>query len=290
MSTSSLRARVRTFMGKVGKHRSLRAGVASLAAGALALVAACGGGAGGAGAMTRVSRGLEQGGMFETGNNWAGYVIKSGHDVDAVSGVWTVPKLNCQQTPNALVGAWAGIGGVVRGQALLQTGVGDSCSDGVQHDQAWWELADTYKPVYFSSLLVLPGDEMQASVYDRSGQWVTRIDNLTTGWSGWMLAGKTYGVGRDGSGSFTVEASSRNISYAGGSTVEWVVEAPGLFSTGSAFQTMPDFGTVRFSDLRAGLQSWSLNPDEVYEISYDGRVVAAPGAPIGDGFWVSYTW
>ena len=320
MSTSSRRATVRTFMGKIDKHGFLRAGgrrtrplraaatagVAALAAvGALALIAASGGAAAAAsgpvpvslsrttlpphGAMTRVSRGPEQGDEFtEADSNWAGYVIQPGQDVDTVSGVWTVPTLNCQQTPNALVGMWAGIGGV--GEPLLQTGVGDGCSNGAQQDQAWWELANTYNPFYFSGLLVHPGDQMQASVYrDQSGQWVTRIDNLTTGWSGWMYVGGTWGIEPDAGGSFTKEGSASGISYAGGNTAEWIVEAPGLFNTGSAFGTIPDFGTVQFSGLRAGLQSWSLNPDEVDEINYDGQVVAAPGPPDGDGFPVSYT-
>jgi Peptidase A4 family len=322
MSTSGLGARVRTFMDKVDKYgflpgagrrtRPLRAaataGVAALAAAAaLALVAACGGGAAAAsgsvpvslsrttlppdGAMTRVSRGLEQGDEFtETGSPWAGYVIHAGQDVENVSGEWTVPTLDCQQTPNALLGVWAGIGGVVPPQALLQTGIEDKCVDGAQQDQAWWELADTYKPVNFAGLPVSPGDQMQASVYlDPSGQWVTRIDDLTTGLSGWMVAGGTWGVGQDGSGSFTTQGSAGSISYAGGSTVEWVVEAPGLNPGAPDPEPMPDFGTVQFSDLQAGLQSWSLNPNEALELSYGGRVLAEPGQPDGDGFSVSYT-
>ena len=183
------------------------AGVASLAVGALALVAACGGGAAAAsgpvsvslsrttlppdGPVTRVSRGLEQGDPFTVSANWAGYVIRAGQDVNAVSGEWTVPTLDCQQTPNALDSVWAGIGGDGSGSGdLLQTGVTDECSNGAQQDHAWWELdPNPHKPVYFSGLRG-PSGQMQSSVYlNQSGQWVTRIDNLTTGWSGWMVAG-----------------------------------------------------------------------------------------------------
>ncbi len=284
------------------------AGVASLAVGALALVAACGGGAAAAsgpvsvslsrttlppdGPVTRVSRGLEQGDPFTVSANWAGYVIRAGQDVNAVSGEWTVPTLDCQQTPNGLDSVWAGIGGDGSGSGdLLQTGVTDECSNGTQQNRAWWELvpANPNKPVYFG-LTVSPGDKMESSVYlDQSGQWVTRIDDLTTGWSGWMFAGGQYGIEQDGSGSFTDEGPSSNISYAGGSTVEWVVEGPGLIQTGPAFQPLADFGTVQFSDLRAGLLSWSLNPDEGQEIVYHNQVVAEPGQPDGDGYSVSYT-
>ncbi len=319
MSTSSLRARVRNSMGKVDKDGFLRgagrmtrplraaamAGAASLAAGALALAAGGGGAAAASGPVsvslsrttlppdgpvTLVSRGLEQGDAFAVSKNWAGYVIQPGQDVDAANGEWTVPTLDCQQTPNALDSAWAGIGGDGSGSGdLLQTGVADKCSNGTQQDQAWWELYPVNDQINFG-LLVSPGDEMEASVYlDNSGQWVTRIDDLTTGWSGWMFAGGTYGIERDGSGFFTAEGSSSYISYAGGSTVEWVVEGPGLTETGPAFFPLADFGTVQFSDLRAGLPSWSLNPDEGVEIVYDNQVVAEPGPPDGDGFSVFYT-
>lgn len=232
------------------------AGVASLAVGALALVAACGGGAAAAsgpvsvslsrtalppdGPVTRVSRGLEQGDPFTVSANWAAYVIRAGRDVNAVSGEWTVPTLDCQQTPNGLDSVWAGIGGDGNGSGdLLQTGVTDECSNGTQQNRAWWELvpANPNKPVYFG-LTVSPGDKMESSVYlDQSGQWVTRIDDLTTGWSGWMFAGGQYGIEQDGSGSFTDEGPSSNISYAGGSTVEWVVEGPGLIQTGPGFSS-----------------------------------------------------
>ena len=268
MSTSSPRARVRTFTDKIDKDGFLRAGgrlirpvrtaatagVASLAAaGALVLVAACGGAAAASGpvpvslsrttvpahgAMTRVSRGPGQGeGFTEADDNWAGYVIAPGRDVDAVSGVWTVPTLNCRQTPNAQLGVWAGIGGV--DEPLLQTGVGDGCSNGAQHDQAWWELANAHNPFYFSGLFVGPADQMQASVYlNQSGQWVTRIDNLTTGWSGWMVAG---GTGR--------RAGRVRILHERGVRQRHFVRlrehrgmggrGAGLFATGSAFLNDP---------------------------------------------------
>jgi hypothetical protein len=275
MRTSSLRATVRNSVAALA------------AAGALVLVAACGAGAAAAGgpvSATRVLHALKQDGE---GNNWAGYVIQPGQDVNYVSGEWTVPTLNCQQT-TTIDSAWAGIGGV-SGQALLQTGVSDSCIDGAQQDWAWWELANAHSPVTFGQLLVSAGDVMQASVYlDSSGQWVTRIDNLTTRFSGWMFAGGSYGIEADRSGSFTTEGSSSDISYAGENTVEWVVEGPGLAYTGQNFAPMSDFGTVQFSDLRAGLQSWSLTTDESEQITYDNQVVAAPGQPDGDGFSVSY--
>jgi hypothetical protein len=317
MSTSSVNAEMHTFPDQLNKCGFLRAGrrvarplravstagLASLAAAALVLVAP-GGGATMAsgpvsaslwrttsprdGAVTRVSRGLELDGGFGVSPNWAGYVIQPGQDVDYVSGVWTVPALGCDQTPYARDSVWAGIGGDGTGTGdLLQTGVADECSNGLQQDQAWWELYPENEQINFTGLPVSPGDVMEASVYldSSSGQWVTRLDNLTTGMSGWMVDGGTYGIEPDGSGSLTVEGS-RSISYAGGSTVEWVLERPTPV-TGAALP-LPDFGTVQFSELRAGLQSWSLNPGEGLAISYNNQIVAQPSPPGEDGFSVSY--
>ncbi len=272
MSAISLRARVRKFI------------VALAAVGALVLVAACGAGATAASgpvSTTRVLHALKQAGE---GNNWAGYVIQPGQDVDYVSGEWTIPTLNCSQT-TTIDSVWAGIGGMA-GQALLQTGVSDACINGSQQDWAWWELANADQPVQFGHLIVGAGDVMQASVYYQSGQWITRIDNLTTGFSGWMFADGSYGVEQDGSTLFTSDGSS-NVSFTGGNTVEWVVEGPGLAYSGQNFTQISDFGTVQFFNLRAGLPSWSLTPDESQQITFNNQVVAAPGQPDGDGFSVS---
>ena len=268
MSTSSLRATVRNSVAALA------------AAGTLVLVAASGAGAAAASGPVSAARGLHVLKQDGEGDNWAGYVIQPGQDVNYVSGEWTVPTLNCQQT-TTIDSAWAGIGGV-SGQALLQTGVSDACVDGTQQDWAWWELANAHSPVTFGQLLVSAGDVMQATVYlNSSGQWVTRIDNLTTRFSGWMSAGGSYGIEADGSSSFTSEGSSSDISYAGGNTVEWVVEGPGLAYTGQKFTPISDFGTVQFFNLRAGLASWSLTPDESEQITFNNQVVAAPGQPDG---------
>jgi hypothetical protein len=275
MNTSSLRAGARTFV-KI----TAMAGAVSLA-----LAAACGGGAAASPSYGAMTHGAKQGYAMSKSTNWAGYVIRPGRDVDDVSGEWTIPAVNCQQTPNALDAVWAGIGGVVSGQHLLQTGVSDSCKGGVQRHYAWWELYPG--PSVNLGLIVYPGDRMQASVYlSQEGHWVTRIDNLTTGWSGWMISGETYGVGRDGSGSFTREGYASSVSFAGGSTVEWVVERP---KVAGASIPIADFGRVQFSGLRTGLQRWSLNADESEELMYDDRAVAVPGLPYTDGFSVSYT-
>ena|GEM_PF-1032623 len=289
MRTSSPHTKARTFMHN---RAPAKAGLAALAAAvAFALTAAVSGPTALAApnaVLTRAAGDLQHGTEFTKDGNWAGYVVHSGQHINQVSGEWTIPELNCQQTPNSLAAVWAGIGGMPR-QLLLQTGVSDSCKGGVEQEWAWWEMAPTYNPVTFS-LIVRAGDQMQASVYrDQAGQWVTRIDNLTTGWSGWMIAGQTYGVGRDGAGSFTNAGSARDVIFFGSTTADWIVEGPGLIETGSNFLPISDFGTVRFYGLRAGLSRWSLTASEGDEISYHNRLMAVPALPGSDGFSVSYT-
>jgi hypothetical protein len=293
MSTTSLRK----FIDRAGKHgfpgagghrtrpllAAVAAGAATLATvGALALVAP-GGGAAAASRPVPATRVLHALKLTGEGNNWAGYVIQPGQDVDYVSGEWTIPTLSCTQA-TTIDSVWAGIGGV--GQALLQTGVSDACINGQQQDWAWWELANARNPATFNNLIVGEGDVMQASVYYQSGQWITRIDDLTTGFSGWMHSDGSYGVERDAGGYFSNDGSS-NVLFAGGDTVEWVVEGPGLAYAGQNFTQLSDFGTVQFFGLRAGLPSWSLTPDESEQITFNNQPVATPGQPDGDGFSVS---
>ena len=77
--------------------------------------------------------------------NWSGYVVPSSSAlVTDVSGDWTVPMLNCADTPNGDESTWVGIGGQEwatggTSGALLQTGINSDCVDGAQQNTAWWE-------------------------------------------------------------------------------------------------------------------------------------------------------
>ena len=66
---------------------------------------------------------------------------------------------------------------------LLRTGTGDKCVDGIQQAYAWWEeYPEVIPSIIFSYLQVSPGDSIEASVYrNTTGQWVTRVDDLTMG-------------------------------------------------------------------------------------------------------------
>jgi hypothetical protein len=198
--------------------------------------------------------------------------------------------LNCADTSHSGESTWVGTGGVGNNPgSLLQTGVLDNCVDGVQEDFGWWEEWPS-NPNYatdFSDFQIAPGNSIEASVYQNTaGQWVTRLDNLTTGVSGWMVIGATYGVGTDASGTFTDQGSTAGLTYSGGYTAEWIVEDP---STASGTTPFANYGTVVFSNLQlAGLSPWYLTVGEGWEMVQNGVALSMPSAPSSAGFSVNY--
>jgi hypothetical protein len=222
---------------------------------------------------------------------WSGYVIPSSSQLfTEVSGDWTVPSLDCSATPNAGVGIWVGIGGWGTSGVLLQTGITNTCVNGVQQDIGWWEeypSVPNHSQV-FSNFPVSPGDSIAASVYQGStGAWETRVDDLSTGLSGVMVTGEGWGVMVDGSGTFPEQGSTADLSYSGGYTAEWIVEDYTLPS--GALVSFADYGTVSFTGITTSLPSWSLTPNEAVEMVQGGVVLSTPSAASGDGFSVSYT-
>jgi len=226
--------------------------------------------------------------------NWSGYVVPSaGSLITEASGEWTVPTLDCANTPNGGAATWVGIGGYGgRSGALIQTGVDAICVDGAQQDLPWWEIypSDPNYDIYFNDFTVSPGDSLKASILQTStGSWETRLDDLSTGQSGIMVTGAIWGVYTDGSHApFPEQGSTAGASYAGGYTAEWIVEDYTLFASGQE-APFADYGTVSFSDLTTSLPSWSLTPSEELELSPGGTVLSTPSAPSNDGFSVSYT-
>ncbi|MFZ0059328.1 MAG: G1 family glutamic endopeptidase [Acidimicrobiales bacterium] len=233
---------------------------------------------------------------FEQDQNWSGYVVPSSSAlITGVSGEWNVPTLNCADTPNARSVTWVGIGGEAwptggSSGVLLQTGIEDDCVDGVQQDTGWFEAYPSIpnQLFSFSGLPVSPGDSIEASVGQASdGSWVTRVDDLTTAISGWMITGEAWGVGADAASTFTDQGSTVGLSYEGGYTCEWIVEDPSNASGSEV--PFADYGTVTFSDLMTSFSTWSLTSDEGWEIVQNGVVLSTPSLPSTNGFSVSYT-
>jgi hypothetical protein len=229
--------------------------------------------------------------------NWSGYVVPSSSLIEEVSGQWRMPVLDCAVTPNSGVGLWVGIGGVSwptggTSGALLQTGVSANCVNGIQEDPAWWELypSNPNQSFDFQGMDVSPGDLIEASVFEgENGEWVTRVDDLTTGISGIMVTGEGWGIYQDGSGgTFTDQGSTVDIYYSGGYTAEWIAEDYRVGGAGGSLVSLADYGTVSFTNLTTSISSWHLSEGDGWEIVQDGQVLSVPSVPSQDGFSVSY--
>lgn len=230
--------------------------------------------------------------------NWSGYVVPSSSAlITDVEGNWTVPIVNCSDTPDGEVTIWVGIGGeewATGGSsgALLQTGVTSDCANGVQQNVGWWYVdpSSSAGELNFTSFPVAPGDEMQASVFETTtGAWQTEVTDVNTGLSAYMVTGESWGVGSTGASTFTDQGSAVNISYSGAYTAEWIVEDPGVAAAPGTYFPFANFGSVTFSDMRSSFSSWSLTPTEEWGIVQDGATLAAPTSSTSDGFTVTYT-
>jgi len=139
---------------------------------------------------------------------------------------------------------------------------------------------------------ISPGDEIEASVYQAiDGSWVTRLDDLTTGVSGVMDTGKSWGTVLDSAPNTWLarEGDASTISYTGGYTAEWIVED---FGRSGSLVPFADFGTVDFNELATSIPSWQLTSQEQVGLSDNrGKLLAAPSSPdpSGRGFSVTYT-
>src|SRR5262249_42066643 len=172
---------------------------------------------------------------FVVSPNWSGYVVPSSTPVTAVSGQFTIPRLNCKHTTNGGVSIWVGIGGAGgSSDELLQTGIRSGCVGGAQYDHVgWWEEYPQLPEIDFHTMSVAPGDSIKASVSQNpDGSWTTRLDDLTTGISGVMTTGQAYGTVLDSSPTVWLhqEGSTAGVTYAGGDTEGWMVDAVALSS------------------------------------------------------------
>jgi len=226
--------------------------------------------------------------------NWAGYVVPSSSAIftDA-EGNWVVPTLNCADTPNGQMAVWLGTGGSTgaSSDSLLQTGTSASCVNGAQQNYAWWEIvpATPNQEQTFSNFSVSPGDQIDAAVFQTSsGAWETRLRDVNTGLSAYMITGQSWGVGPTSSGTFSIQGSAAGFSYAGAYSAEWIIED----ETNSATQGLvpfANFGSVTFSNLATSLTTWSLNQSETWAMVQNGVTLATPTTTTTDGFSVGYT-
>jgi len=217
------------------------------------------------------------------------------------SGQWTVPTLNCAATPNGSSSVWVGVGGsyLPDGQPsglLLQTGVTDQCANGIQSDVGWWELYPSTPNVAqnYEDFQVKAGDVMRAEItFDASNQtWETELDDVGTGLSGISVIGTGWAVYETSSLPTSpvpvgpaVQGVTTGLSYAGGTTAEWIVEDYQVNTTEVPFA---DFGTVNFTNLATSLAGASLSTDDGLYLDENQQVLAVPSAPFGNAFSITY--
>ncbi|MBW4077708.1 MAG: hypothetical protein HIU84_04195 [Acidobacteria bacterium] len=236
--------------------------------------------------------------LGQVSSNWSGYVLPTSTIVTSASGQWTVPTLNCASTPNGNSATWVGTGGwgwSTGGSSgvLLQTGITDNCVNGVQQDSGWWEMVPSTpnNEEMFSNFTVSPGDSIVAEVYQSSsGQWVTVVQDLTTGLQGVMETGNSWYVTTIANNTIIgdVQGDTTGLSYSGGYTTEWIMEDPTNASSGS-MSAFANYGSVGFTNLETNLSSWSLPTSDGVEIVQNGVTLSVPSAVNGTGFTVSYT-
>ena len=234
-----------------------------------------------------------------TTSNWSGYVLPTSTIVTYASGQWTVPTLNCVDTPNSNSSTWVGTGGETWTSggwsgSLLQTGIEDDCVNGVQQDSGWWEIvpATPNNEQTFTNFPVSPGDSILAEVYQAtSGQWVTAVQDLTTGLQGVMETGNSWDVTTIANNTLVggVQGDASGMSYSGGYTAEWIQEDVTNTTAGSLFP-LANFGAVTFTNLETNLSSWFLPNGDAMEITNSNNVpVSVPGPVSNNGFTVNYT-
>lgn len=229
-------------------------------------------------------------------SNWSGYVLPSAAPVTLVSGEWTVPTLDCADTPDGQTGTWVGIGGDGEDSgALLQTGVNEECTDGVQENLGFWEIypATPNHSESFSDFPVNAGDTMIGTVGYVNDQWVTVIEDVNSGLSGVFTAGGIWAVITTSTDTLVggAQGNASGYAYSGGYTAEWIQEDVMNVSTGSLF-SFPDYGSVTFSELKLLPSGSSLPDSDGQEVTSNGALngvpISVPGPYDGSSFTLTY--
>jgi hypothetical protein len=229
----------------------------------------------------------------QSSTNWSGYVLPTVAPVTLAAGEWTVPTLNCASTPNGSSSTWVGTGGAGGDSgALLQTGISENCSGGVQENSAFWEIVPATPNVSetYADFPVNAGDSMTGSVGYVNGQWVALIEDLNSGLSGIFVAGEAWEVVSTSSGAIVggVQGIATGYSYSGGYSAEWIQEDATDANTGSLFP-FADYGSVTFTQLKILPTGYTLPDSDAVELTSNGIPISVPGPYDGSSFTVTYT-
>ena len=244
--------------------------------------------------------------------NWGGYAFTSG-SYSSVSGSWIVPEVNNSTTGYS--SAWIGIGGF-NGNTVIQIGTEQDCLSGSttagtmrfnvpnmnaivskqstnpgngNHGggngghggsttssctptyDAWWEFYPQNAEQVISGFTVKPGDIITASINrNNDNSWTLTINDATTG--------QTYTITE--TPNFTPDVSS----------AETIVERPALcMGNHCKITDLADFGTLPFSSLSVGSQSFS-GSDGIVMVNNGGSPLISLGSLTDGGSAFSADW
>ncbi len=208
--------------------------------------------------------------------NWSGYAdTAASGSVSAVSGSWTVPTLSCPPSGTTYDAIWVGIDGY-SSSTVEQTGVLGECNNGLATYSTWYEFYPN--PMYSTSVTVIPGDVVSASVTYSSttSEFTITITNTNT---------------------HAQATASLTVSGAARSSAEWIVERPALCTIfRCTLSTLANFGSQPFtaSSATIGTASGSISAFSDVAITMvggnKGPVLAEP-SPLqneGTSFTVLY--
>ncbi|RDL41398.1 Uncharacterized protein BP5553_01377 [Venustampulla echinocandica] len=220
--------------------------------------------------------------VTETGNqtnvaystNWSGAVLTSppaGTTFNGVSATFVVPtpKVPSGQSKSGTysASAWVGIDGDTYQNAILQTGVDFTISNGAVSYDAWYEWYPA-QAFDFSGISISAGDSITVSVTSTSSK-----------------AGKA--VITNNSKGKTVSKSLTSSAALGGQNAEWIVED---FESNGSLVNFANFGTVTFTNAVATTGSGSVGASgaDILDIKQSNTVLTS-AAESGSSVTVSYT-
>jgi Peptidase A4 family len=212
--------------------------------------------------------------------NWSGYAV-TGSKFTVAQGSWTVPSVNCSQTPNTYAAFWVGLDGY-SSSSVEQTGTLSQCNGTSAEYYAWYEFYPN--PSYeITSVPVSPGNQISASVTYNGSEFTTKITNETTG--------KSY-------------SKTARVRGAARSSAEWIAEAPCCTSSGGILP-LADFGTAYFgqdytdvsgtneatdSSTSGPVSAFGSNVQEIIMVSSSGADEAVPSSLSSDGTSFDVVW
>jgi len=207
--------------------------------------------------------------------------MPSGSSFTVARGSWTVPAVDCNQTPNTYAAFWVGIDGY-SSDSVEQTGTLAQCTGTTATYYAWYEFYP--QPSFeITSVPVSPGDVIAAEVLSNGTEFLTAILNKTTG------------------ASFRTTAQ---VPGAARSSAEWIAEAPCCTNSGGILP-LADFGTADFggdytkiggtnsatdSTTSGVISAFGTDVQEIIMATSSGTDEAVPAALSSDGTSFTVTW